>query len=254
LPLDSPALERSLDRYYAAGLLAMALLVAGFPLYRLNEPARRANARDAIARESVVLGRASFALHCASCHGVDGTGGGIAPTLDAREFLTNTTDAQLMWMIAGGVPGTTMGAYAMDLGGPFTPQEVERVAKFLRSLEPGATGVEGWRSGAKAPVRQPARQPPPARPKETTKPGPTPPEVISLYRTTCGACHGMAGEGTPIGPRLRPTRATLSDDSLRILIERGKKGTAMLPFAVANGGRLTPDAITALVRYLRAKP
>ncbi len=128
----------------------MLALVAAFPLYRLGEPARREGARRAMHAESMSLGREAFSRHCMACHGADGRGGSIAPTLNAREFLRVTSDQQLFWLIAGGVPGTPMTAYSADLGGPFTSQEIDRLVVYLRAMERDAPSVPGWRTGAHA--------------------------------------------------------------------------------------------------------
>ena len=45
-PFEPEALDRSLDRYLVAGLLFMAVLIAGFVIYRIREPSLR---RDAAA-------------------------------------------------------------------------------------------------------------------------------------------------------------------------------------------------------------
>jgi mono/diheme cytochrome c family protein len=148
-PLDPPEFERSLDRHYIVGLCCMALLIVAFPLYRLGEPQRRAAARDAAELESVALGREAFGRHCAACHGADAQGGSMAPTLAAQEFLSATSDQQLYWLIAGGVPGSLMSAYHLDLGGPFTPQEIDRLVRYLRSLEASAVPIPNWRNGAR---------------------------------------------------------------------------------------------------------
>ncbi len=130
----------------------MALLIVAFPLYRLGEPKRRQEARTAVERESVVIGRDVFSRNCAACHGADGNGGSIAPTLRSREFLSVTSDQQLHWIISGGIPGTPMTAYHVDLGGPFTPQEIGRLVQYLRSLERDAPSVPNWRAGTKGPA------------------------------------------------------------------------------------------------------
>lgn len=157
-PLDAPADARSLDRQYVIGLCCMLVLIVAFPLYRIGEPARRAEARRAMAEESIVQGAASFERHCIACHGPGGRGGSIAPTLAAKEFLSATADQQLTYLIAAGVPGTTMPPYHLDFGGPFTEQEIARIVRYLRSLEPDAPSVPNWRAGEKVEERSEARR------------------------------------------------------------------------------------------------
>lgn len=156
-PLDTPADARSLDRQYVIGLCCMVVLIAAFPLYRIGEPARRAEARRAMAEESIAQGAASFERHCIACHGPGGRGGSIAPTLAAKEFLSVTADQQLTYLIAAGVPGTTMPPYHLDFGGPFTEQEIARIVRYLRSLEPGASSAPNWRAGEKVAPRSEER-------------------------------------------------------------------------------------------------
>lgn len=156
-PLDRPDLARRLDQQYLIGLVCMLALVAAFPIYRLGEPTRREAARRAMHAESMTMGAETFARHCVACHGADGRGGGVAPTLNSREFLRVTSDQQLVWLIAGGVPGSAMSAYAMDLGGPFTPQEIDRVVVYLRSMEADAPSVPAWRTGARSDAPHGAR-------------------------------------------------------------------------------------------------
>lgn len=142
-------LERSLDRYYAAGLVFMFVLVVAFPLYRLREPDLRAEAKAEQATEYQRIGDALFNQSCASCHGPSATGGS-APTLNSKQFLSATTDSQAALIITGGVPGSSMSAWSIDFGGPLTAEQIRQIVTYLRSLEPNAPSIPDWRTGAKA--------------------------------------------------------------------------------------------------------
>ena len=272
-PLDTPEESRSLDRYYMVGLACMLVLVVAFPLYKLGEPARREATRESMHAENVALGRELFAQHCAACHGDEARGGRGFPTLGAREFLESVSDKQLHWLVSGGVPGSAMVAYDLDLGGPFTAQEITRVVSYLRSLEAGAPSVPGWYKGAPAPPRQVTVDPGAMRDSapavdETTRPdadddavapsGAVTDVVVQdaarTFQSHCIACHGARGEGTAIGPAIRPLRADLASrpDSAYALIARGVAGTAMMAFAKERGGVLDATTIRALVEYLRS--
>jgi mono/diheme cytochrome c family protein len=73
----------------------------------------------------------------------------------------------------------------------------------------------------------------------------------AIFQRECATCHGAKGEGTAMtqfvaNVNLKSAQArALSDEQLRQQIINGKG--AMPPFA----GRLTPDQIDALVRYIR---
>jgi len=149
-PFEPEWLERSLNRYLAVGLIFMVLLLAGFIAYRVREPGLRRAATRAQTTSYKAIGKQTFSANCAQCHGKDGRGGGSAPTLYSSEFLKSTTDAQISALIAGGVSGTEMPAWSLDYGGTFTDEQVRQVVTYLRSLEPTAPSVPGWRQGDKA--------------------------------------------------------------------------------------------------------
>lgn len=143
---ESAGLQRSLDRYYTWGLVFMLVLVVSFPLYRLREPSLR---RDALHKQQATytaLGNRLFAQSCAECHGREAIGGS-APTLNAKEFLASTTNAQMQLIIQGGVSGTSMSEWSIDFGGPLTDEQIRQIVTYLRSLEPDAPSVPDWRNG-----------------------------------------------------------------------------------------------------------
>lgn len=175
---DPAWLEASLDRWYAWGAAFMAVLALSFPAYRWREPRLRAAALREQHVEYARLGAELFGRHCVACHGVDGTGNGVAPTLYASEFLASATDPQLTWLISGGVPGTVMTGWSLDQGGPFTDQQVLQVVTYLRTWEKTAPSVPAWRTGAHAPSAPPPleerlgyrEEPSPADPAEVPPP------------------------------------------------------------------------------------
>ena len=269
---DDPAVERSLDRQLVLGLVFGVLLFAGFPLYAFREPARLKRAAAEQQEQYARLGGDQYALHCAACHGADAMGGGPAPTLRAREFLSAVTDQQLRWFIAGGRPGTTMSPYHIDLGGPFTDQHVDQVVTYLRSFEADAPSVPEWKSGAPTPVAARAEPAPAAEaaPTAAAVAGSASSETVTatddqsrpdpasaqLYAQRCAACHGAQGQGVSgLGTAIM-TRAYLgsrADSTIARLIRDGVPGTAMMAFGQVKGGGLTPAQIQAMVRWMRAQ-
>jgi mono/diheme cytochrome c family protein len=149
-PFEPEWLERSLNRYLAWGLVFMVLLLAGFIAYRVREPSLRRDATRAQTASYTAIGTQIFAASCAQCHGKNAAGGGSAPTLNSMQFLKNTTDDQIFALVSGGVSGTEMPAWSLDYGGTLTGEQVRQLITYLRSLEPHAPSVPGWRQSAKA--------------------------------------------------------------------------------------------------------
>jgi mono/diheme cytochrome c family protein len=145
-PFESEDLERGLDRYLVAGLVFMALLIAGFITYQVREPHLRADAKQAQQASYTELGQQLFDTSCSSCHGKDGVGGS-APVLNSKEFLKATSDGQIQQLVAGGVSGTDMPAWSLQFGGSLTDEQIVQLTTYLRSLQPDAPSVPNWRSG-----------------------------------------------------------------------------------------------------------
>jgi mono/diheme cytochrome c family protein len=145
-PFEPVELERSLDRYLAAGLVFMLVLVVGFVAYRVREPSLRADAAAEQETSYREIGTQLFATNCSSCHG-KGAIGGSAPTLNAKEFLKATSDTQIRALVAGGVSGTDMPAWSLEFGGTLTDEQIVQVTTYLRSLEPNAPSVPDFRKG-----------------------------------------------------------------------------------------------------------
>lgn len=145
-PFESDALERSLDRYLVAGLIFMALLIAGFITYRVREPQLRADATQAQQASYTDLGQQLFETNCSSCHG-KGAVGGSAPVLNSKEFLASASNGQIEHLIAGGVSGSDMAAWSLEFGGSLTDEQIVQLTTYLRSLESEAPSVPHWRTG-----------------------------------------------------------------------------------------------------------
>ena len=137
-------LEKSTNKWMAWGfgiMLAMALV---FPVYRFFEPSNREADREAQLGFLAEQGESLFSANCTSCHGIDGAGG-IAPALNAKQFLEAATDEQIDALIAVGVPGSQMGAYSLDFGGSLTLEQIEAITTYIRRWEDTAPDFPNWR-------------------------------------------------------------------------------------------------------------
>lgn len=84
--------------------------------------------------EMIAAGNQLYNVACKTCHGVDAYGSRMAPALNNVTFLSETPDAAIYQIIAGGVSGTMMPAW----GSRLTDSEIQSLVAFLRSLEPDA--------------------------------------------------------------------------------------------------------------------
>jgi len=139
-----PVLERATNRWMAWGFGIMILMVVAFPVYRFYEPSNREAARTAQLADLADQGQQLYSVNCIACHGASGEGG-IGPALNSKQFLGSVTDDQMESLIATGVPGSQMSAYAQDFNGPLTSEQITALATYLRSLEENAPDVPNWR-------------------------------------------------------------------------------------------------------------
>lgn len=162
---QDPELEASTDRVMAWGVVLMAAMVVAFPLYRLVEPTNRKHAREGVERSLAEQGQETWALTCASCHGLNGQGG-IAPALNSQQFLQVATRDQIQQFVSVGVPGTQMAAYSLDFGGPLTSEQIRAIATYVRSWEKDAPDRPDWRDPTTTTTTT-------SRPTTTTRASPT---------------------------------------------------------------------------------
>jgi mono/diheme cytochrome c family protein len=87
--------------------------------------------------EMIAEGEALFNLACKSCHGVNAFGSPMAPALNNQIFLSETPDAAIYQIIAGGVPQTLMPAW----GNRLSDYDLQTLVAYMRSLEATAPPI-----------------------------------------------------------------------------------------------------------------
>jgi cytochrome c oxidase cbb3-type subunit III len=92
--------------------------------------------------------------------------------------------------------------------------------------------------------------------KPNPKNRPVPAEDVltfaTLYNTNCAGCHGPDGKQGPAPPLNDPLfRAIVPLDDLKKVLDLGRPGTSMAPFAHDNGGPLTPAQIQVLIHGVK---
>jgi mono/diheme cytochrome c family protein len=142
-----------------------------------------------------------YARNCAGCHGPGGKGG-AAISLGNPVFLAIADDAAIHRIIANGVPGAPMPAFAQSAGGMLEDKQIDAI-------------VSGIRCWAK-PETLSGDIPPPYT---AQAPG-DPHRGAEVYATYCSACHGPDGRGgTKAGSIVNGSYlALVSDQNLRSLV------------------------------------
>jgi mono/diheme cytochrome c family protein len=147
-----------------------------------------------------------YTENCAGCHGTDGRGG-AAVALDDPVYLAIVDDPSMGKVIANGVRGTSMPAFAQSAGGMLTEKQIDVITSGIRSRwsRPGTlTGANVPSYAAKSPGDVPRGE--------------------AAYRTYCSSCHGQQGQGGAKGSAITNDSflALVSDQGLRTMVIAGR--------------------------------
>ena len=147
-----------------------------------------------------------YAQNCAGCHGTGGRGG-AALALGDPVYLAIADDDAMRKVIANGVRGTSMAAFAQSAGGMLTDKQIDVIASGIRTT---------WsRRGILD-----AANPPSYAAKSTG-------DALrgeASYKTYCESCHGPGGHGGPKGSAITDDSflALVSDQGLRTVVITGR--------------------------------
>ena len=147
-----------------------------------------------------------YAENCAGCHGAEGRGSAAIALADPV-YLAIADETVIRSVIAKGMRGTAMPAFAESAGGMLTDKQVDVLTSTIRSRWSQA-GFLG------------ATNPPSYAPKSTGNAL----EGELAYKTFCESCHGPDGRGGPKGSAIRDDSflALVSDQALRTIIITGR--------------------------------
>ena len=76
-----------------------------------------------------------FRERCAMCHGIDGSGGSVAPSLTRSEYSHGDSDLAIYQVLRDGIPGTAMPAVGLP------PRVRLQIIAYLRTLQPRLSEV-----------------------------------------------------------------------------------------------------------------
>ncbi|HMK39706.1 MAG TPA: c-type cytochrome [Bacteroidota bacterium] len=209
--------------------------------------------------ESVRAGEAVFFEYCSGCHGRRADGRGPESlNLDPRpqnlrnaQFVRHLSDDRMYTSISGGVRGTAMPAWELQLAA----EKRWNVIHYIRSLTADDT-VSVPNGIARQAVNPEVRNPLPADEANAAAGG-------RIFLSYCASCHGRKADGSGVlAPNLvpaprnlvaitswgeRPFISYLADGRVYDSITNGVPGTSMQPWI----GVLTDAERWQVVCYLR---
>jgi cytochrome c oxidase cbb3-type subunit 3 len=161
---------------------------------------------EVLAPNEVVEFGPLFSENCAACHGPEGRGG-AAIALASPVYLAVADDASVRKVIAKGVPGTAMPAFAQSAGGMLTDAQIDVLTKEIRSR----WSRRGILDSASAPSYAPKLTGDAQRGE-------------AAFKVYCESCHGPSGRGGQKASAITNDSflALVSDQGLRTIVIAGR--------------------------------
>ena len=161
---------------------------------------------EPVAPNQVVDFGTLYAQNCAGCHGAEGRGG-ASIALANPVYLAIVDENAVHNLVANGVRGTSMPAFAQSAGGLLTDEQINVITSGMFSR----WGRKGILDGAN----------PPSYAAKTT--GDVARGEI-VFGTYCASCHGTEGHGGSKGSAISNDSflALVSDQGLRTIVITGR--------------------------------
>jgi cytochrome c oxidase cbb3-type subunit III len=179
-----------------------------------------------------------YSENCAGCHGAEGRGGAAIALADPV-YLAIADDAVIRKVIANGVHGTSMPAFAESAGGMLTDKQIDVITSAIRSR---------WsRQGILNGVNPPSYA---SKSAGDTQRG----ELA--YKTYCESCHGPGGRGGQKGSSIADDSylALVSDQSLRTIVIAGRPELGAPDWrGNVSGKPMSDQEVTDVVAWLGSR-
>jgi mono/diheme cytochrome c family protein len=179
-----------------------------------------------------------YAQNCAGCHGAQGRGG-ASIALANPVYLAIVDQTTMRNIVANGVRGTSMPAFAQPAGGMLTEQQIEVITSGVFS----SWGRKEVLDGAN----------PPSYAAKTAGNVDHGQVVFGRY---CASCHGFEGGGTPKGSAITNDSflALVSDQALRTIVITGRPELGAPDWrGDARGMPMADQEITDVVAWVASR-
>lgn len=221
-------------RYLGATAVLALFVLAGCS----SPPGQPQKGSEILAPNEIADFATLYSQNCAGCHGAEGRGGAAIALADPV-YLDIANEAAMHKVIANGVRGTSMPAFAESSGGMLTNKQIDVITSNIRSR----WGQPGILNGAAPPAYA-------AKSTGNAKQG----EVV--YGTYCASCHGTQGQGGPKGSNIMNDSflALVSDQGLRTIVIAGRPELGAPDWRGNVKGRPMSDReITDVVAWLASR-
>jgi cytochrome c oxidase cbb3-type subunit 3 len=176
-----------------------------------------------------------YAQNCAGCHGAQGRGG-ASIALANPVYLAIVDETTMRKVVANGVRGTSMPAFAQRAGGMLTEQQIDVITSGIFSHWAGKQVLDGV-----------------TPPSYSAKAAGNADHGQLVFGTYCASCHGSEGRGTPKGSAITNDSflALVSDQELRTLVITGRPELGAPDWrGNVPGHSMTDQEITDVVAWL----
>jgi cytochrome c oxidase cbb3-type subunit 3 len=179
-----------------------------------------------------------YAENCAGCHGAEGRGGAAIALADPV-YLAVADDLAIRKVIASGVRGTAMPAFAQSSGGMLTDKQIDVIAREIQSRWSHSGVLDGANP-----------------PSYAAKSGGNIAHGELAYKTYCESCHGPGGHGAARGSSVTDDSflALVSDQGLRTIVIAGRPELGAPDWRGNLPGRpMSDQEITDVVAWLASR-
>lgn len=197
-----------------------------------------AKGSEVLAPNEVLEFSTLYAENCAGCHGAEGRGG-AAIALANPVYLAIADDTSIHKVIANGVRGTAMSAFAESAGGMLTDAQIDAITKGIRSR----WSQQGVLDAATVPSYAPKSLGDAQRGE-------------GAYKTYCESCHGPGGGGGRKGSAITDDSflALVSDQGLRTVVITGRPELGAPDWRGNVPGRpMSDQEVTDVVAWLASR-
>jgi cytochrome c oxidase cbb3-type subunit 3 len=194
--------------------------------------------REALAPNEVLEFATLYSENCAACHGEKGRGGPAIALADPV-YLALADDRSLRNVIATGVRGTAMPAFAESSGGLLTNKQIDVITQQIRAR----WSKPGILDGVNAPGY-------------AAKSAGDPQRGQTAYKTYCESCHGPDGRGGPKGSAITNDSflALVSDQGLRTIVIAGRPELGAPDWrGNVRGKPMSEQEVTDVVAWLASR-